>query len=52
MIAKVYLSAQSAEIVKRLLCTGLYGSTMSAVCQRIVEEKLRDFVIIRKLRLK
>jgi len=51
MIARVYLSPQSTMIVKQLLETGLYGSNMSRVCERIVEEKLREFVVIPKLRL-
>lgn len=50
MISRVYLSPQSTSLVKQLLSTGLYGSTMSQVCQRIVEEKLREFIAVDKLR--
>jgi hypothetical protein len=51
VIAKVYLSRQSAVIVKQLLSTGLYGSSLSEVCERLVYEKLREFVDVPKLRL-
>jgi hypothetical protein len=52
MIAKIFLSRQTTELVKRLLSTGLYGASISEVCQRIVEEKLRDFIVVRKLRVR
>lgn len=51
MIAKVYLSRQSTVIVKQLLSTGLYGSGLSEVCERLVYEKLCEFVDIPKLKL-
>jgi len=52
MIAKVYLSSQSTMLVRQLLSTGLYGASLSHVCQRIIEEKLREFVEVPKLVLR
>jgi hypothetical protein len=51
MIATIYLSAQSKSIVKQLLSTGLYGANLTDVCQRLLEEKLREFIVVPKLGL-